>query len=204
MKKTVDRKNIAESAPTEQEQVRMKRKPEIDKEQTADDGLDGRRGAKDQMGVFFDRLRQAPEDYWDDHTLYLYRRFPRVARNGKPHYEATYRRAIDEEFLKGTHGSGAYLIKLNDSKKTIDQTSVEIQDISCPPKIDVRELVDCPENARFHELWPSVTGDKSTSATAANNGDAAVKELAGLLKTVLTQKGASETDPVKATLVDGH
>jgi hypothetical protein len=123
-----------------------------------------------------------------------------VARNGKPHYEATYRRAIDEEFLKGTHGSGAYLIKLNDSKKTIDQTSVEIQDISCPPKIDVRELVDCPENGRFHELWPSV--DKWGPAAAASNGDAAVKELAGLLKTVLMQKGASETDPVKATLVN--
>jgi hypothetical protein len=112
--------------------------------------------------------------------------------NDKPHYIGTHRSAVDEEFVKSTYGSGRYALRLNDSKGTIDSMSLEIQDLSRPPKLSPDELVDCPENAKYYKLWP--TEAKQKGADGVNANDSAVKELAGVLKMVPEKKEAGKDD----------
>jgi hypothetical protein len=93
---------------------------------------------------FFNRLAQMSDNEWDKHKVYVYRRWPRISRDDQPHYIGTHRQAIDEEFVKGNYGSGRYLLKLNDPKRTIDFAPLEIQDLTYPPRLAADELVDCP------------------------------------------------------------
>src|SRR5262252_2829259 len=78
---------------------------------------------------FFHRLAQLTSDDWDRNRIYVYRRWPRVARDGQPHYIGVHREALDEPFIKALYGSGHYLLKHNDPRHTIDQTALEIMDI---------------------------------------------------------------------------
>src|SRR5215471_19930749 len=55
---------------------------------------------------FFNRLAQMSQDDWDKCRVYVYRRWPRISRDDQPHYIATHRQAIDEEFIKMMYGSG--------------------------------------------------------------------------------------------------
>jgi hypothetical protein len=151
---------------------------------------------------FFQRLAQMTEDDWTRCKIYCYRRWPRVVKSGEPHYEATYREAVDEESIKRLHGSGRFLLRLNDQKRTIDQASLEIMDVNSPPKINPGELVDCHENSKFHELWPSAPSASKPTDGANANDSAAVRELVGLLKTLVTDRGKPETDEVKQTLIN--
>jgi hypothetical protein len=98
---------------------------------------------------FFNRLAQMTDGDWDRHRVYVYRRRPRISRDDQPHYIATHRQAIDEEFIKAMYGSGRYLLKLNDAKHTIDQAPLEIQDLAFPPKVSPDELVSCAENEKW-------------------------------------------------------
>jgi len=139
------------------------------------------------------------EDGWDRHRIYVYRRWPRISKAGEPHYVGVHREAIDEEFIKRLYGSGRYLLKLNDQRRTVDEHPLEIMDLNSPPKLSPDEIMDAPENERYFKLWPA-QGKKNPTDSSADG--AAVHELAGLLKTVIADRGKQETEDVKQTLVN--
>jgi hypothetical protein len=151
---------------------------------------DEKKEGKHSKDTFFDHLKQLSEDDWDRFQIYVYRKWPRITLNDKPHYIGVHRTPVDEEFIRSTYGSGRYAIRLNDSKGTIDSTSLEIQDLSYPPKVAADELTDCPENARYYKLWP--VESKKKAADGVNANDSAVKELAAVLKMVLEKKDAGK------------
>jgi hypothetical protein len=154
--------------------------------------------AKLSKGNFFHRMAQMTQDDWDRHRVYVYRRWPRISRDGQPHYIAVHREPVDEEFIKTMYGSGRFLLKLNDARHTIDQAALEIMDLACPPKVSPDELVDAPENERYHKLWPAEENKKPDG----NNDAAAVRELAGLVKLALGDKHKDEQGTVTKTLID--
>src|SRR5215831_3213650 len=57
--------------------------------------------AKQPKGNFFHKLAQLSEDDWDRHMVYVYRRWPRISKNGQPHYIGTHREALPGETIKG-------------------------------------------------------------------------------------------------------
>jgi hypothetical protein len=182
------------SSPDPQKGNRIERKSE------GANGRPHREALKAPAEGFFSRLGQMTEAEWEQHKLYIYRRWPRVSRDDAPHYIGAHRQAIDEEFIKGMYGSGRYLLKLNNQKRTIDNASLEIQDLAFPPKLSPDELMDCPENERYHKLWPAES-QKATATTANGSSDSAVKELAGVLKLILEKKDAAkEGDESKRAL----
>lgn len=128
---------------------------------------------------FFDRLRQMNEQAWDNHLVYVYRRWPRISRSDQPHYIDTVRQSIDEQWLLEHHGSGRYSLRLNDKRRTIDSYVSEVHDLNHPPKVQPEELVDCPENDRYWQLWPQPKADPAL-AEQQPDSDAvatAVREL---------------------------
>jgi hypothetical protein len=143
-------------------------------------------------------VAQLSSDDSDRHRLYIYRRWPRISKDGQPHYIGVHREGLDEEGIKLLYGSGRFLLKLNDAKHTVDQAPLEIMDLSAPPKVTPDELVECAENERYFKLWPPAA---PKPADGANGNDAAVKELVGLLKTVVVDKGKGEPDDVKNMLI---
>jgi hypothetical protein len=148
-------------------------------------------------GNFFNKLAQLTPEEWDRHRVYIYRRWPRISKTGEPHYVGVYREAIDEEFIKSHYGSGRYLLKLNNQRTTIDQAPLEIMDLASPPRVSPDETVDCAENEKFHKLWPAAAEKKP----ADGNGEGgAVKELVGLLKTVMADRTRPEHDDLQRTL----
>jgi hypothetical protein len=147
---------------------------------------------KHSKDTFFDHLKQLSEDDWDRFQIYVYRKWPRIALSDRPHYLGIHRTPVDEEFIRATYGSGRYAIRLNDAKGTVDSTSVEIQDLSRPPKVSPDELIDCPENARYYKLWPVEA--KKKAADGGNANDSAVKQLAGVLKMMVENKEAGKDD----------
>ena len=52
---------------------------------------------------FFDRLRQMTEQAWDNHLVYVYRRWPHISRSDQPHYIDTVSIA---RRTTATHNSG--------------------------------------------------------------------------------------------------
>jgi hypothetical protein len=125
---------------------------------------------------FFSRLAQMSDTDWERHRIYVYRRWPQITRDDSPHYIGVHRQAIDEEFVKNLYGSGRYLLKLNDPKRTIDQTALEIQDLAFPPKVSPDELVSCPENERYFRLWPQ------ESQKPAGNGSRQRDDVAEIIR----------------------
>ena len=170
-------------------------------EQTAPEKPKGHSAAEEAKlppkGNFFHRMAQMTQDDWDRYRVYIYRRWPRISKDGQPHYLAVHREAVDEEFVKTMYGSGRYLLKLNDPKRTVDQAPLEIMDLACPPKVSPDELVDAPENERYHKLWPAEENKKPEG-----NHDAAVRELAGLVKLALGDKHKDEQGTVTKSLID--
>ena len=131
--------------------------------------------------TFFDRLRQMTEQEWDNHVVYVYRRWPRISRSDQPHYIDTVRQSIDEQWLLEHHGSGKYSLRLNDKRRTIESYVCEVHDLNHPPRVQPEELVDCPENDRYGQLWPQLIDDPvSNKEHSPPDSDAvatAVREL---------------------------
>jgi len=134
---------------------------------------------QDSKPSFFDRLRQMTEQGWDNHLVYVYRRWPRISRSDQPHYIDTVRQAIDEQWLLEHHGSGRYSLRLNDKRRTIDSYVCEVHDLNHPPKVRPEELVDCPENDRYSQLWPQAKVDVVVAEEQLDAGPVAtaVREL---------------------------
>lgn len=130
--------------------------------------------------AFFDRLRQMTEQAWDNHLVYVYRRWPRISRSDQPHYIDTVRQSIDEQWLLEHHGSGKYSLRLNDKRRTIDSYVCEVHDLNHPPRVQPEELVDCSENDRYRQLWPQMSADPVSHKDQQGESDAvatAVREL---------------------------
>src|SRR5215469_4309633 len=81
--------------------------------------VDQDKRGKPSKETFFNRLKQLSDDDWDRFQVYVYRRWPRISVNDKPHYIGT-RTPIDEEFIRGNYGSGRYQLRINDAKGTVD------------------------------------------------------------------------------------
>jgi hypothetical protein len=125
---------------------------------------------------FFDIVRQIPEDRWDDHRIYIYRRWPRTSSFDAPRYIDQVRHPIDEQWLLEHHGSGRYGLRLNTNQGTIATHVCEVQDRARPPRVSPEEVIDCRENAQYFELWPPPE-EKQPPADASA---AAVKEMGRL------------------------
>ena len=80
--------------------------------------------------------------------------WPRIAKSDQPHYIGVVHQPIDELWLLENFGSGKYTLRLNNPRKTIETYVCEVHSLDKPPKLDPAELVDCPENERYHTLWP--------------------------------------------------
>jgi hypothetical protein len=197
-----DTEGEEDSEAPAQESKRRGRRSRLMEGKLASNGrhaADEKKEGKHSKETFFNRLKQLSEDDWDRYQVYVYRRWPRITLNDKPHYIGVHRTPLDEEFIRSTYGSGRYTLRLNDVKGTIDSTSLEIQDLSHPPKVAADELIDCNENARYYKLWPVEAKEKNADGTNAN--DTAVKELAGVLKMVLEKKDAGkDADEAKTAL----
>lgn len=138
---------------------------------------------------FFDRLKEVPEEAWDTHKVYIYRRWPRILKSDAPHYLETVRHSIDEPWLLQHHGSGRYRLRLNDQRKTVESFVCEVHDLKRPPRLDPEELVECPENERYFELWPEAA--KAVKAAEGDGGSdasaTAVRELGRIARQAQAQ-----------------
>jgi hypothetical protein len=137
--------------------------------------------------LFFDRLKAISEAEWESQrTLRIYRRLPAINRPGR-HYIEKLNCAIDEDYLLRKHGSGVYLVMLNDTKKTIDSATVQLYNPAYPPNVSLEELTDDPGNAPYLALLrrdpDGLKGDEGTAQTA-------VAALSGLLNKLVEQREA--------------
>jgi hypothetical protein len=147
---------------------------------------------------FFDLLQQQELDDWKRRKVYVYRVWPRLEKKDDAHYLTVISHPIDEEWLKQTFGSGRYMMLLRDSvlKKAIAQHTFSIHDIEYPPKLNSKEVLECEENARYYELWPSRSKEINGAAPKAgpNSADAAavaVREMGDLARQA-NDKGLDE------------
>ena len=100
---------------------------------------------------FLSRLAQMSDTDWERHRIYVYRRWPQITRDDSPHYIGVHRQAIDEEFVRNSYGSGRYLLKLNDPKRTID-TEIAFRRRSHAIDPKRRGLPRCGRRGRTTEL----------------------------------------------------
>ena len=137
-------------------------------------------GGEELKISFFDRLHQLPEEAWETHKVYVYRHWPRISRSDQPHFIDVVRQPVGEAWLLEHHGSGRYSLRLNDKPHTIDTLVAEDHKLDHPLKLKVEELIDCPENERYFELWPEKRKEAQAAGAADASGDAigtAVREL---------------------------
>jgi hypothetical protein len=166
--------------------------------------------AAKELPLFFDRLRQMTEDDWDRHLLYVYRRWPRINKDGGPHYLDKLRQPIDEQGLLERFGSGRYTLRLNSTAgKTLATYVVDLHNLAFPPKIEAIELLECTENERYLKLWPpkeKAAGKAEPDGSTHANSDPlteAVKQLSGISKQLLARGGALEENQ-REILLDAH
>jgi len=175
------------------------RTPVTDKDQGNQAEVNGATPAAEPKPTFFERLKQLSEGDWDAHQIYVYRRWPRINKSDAPHYIETVRHPIDEEWLLDHHGSGRYSLRLNDRRRTLESFVCEVHDLNRPPKTQPAEIVDCPENARYWELWPGKPGKATVSGTAtavdSAAATAAVTEMAAIAKQALQKAKETPAEP---------
>ena len=201
-----DQLDLDEGRTKEGHRKRRKSKPASGPAAVKTNGQPAPEEEKSPGVTFFQRAAQLSEADWDSHKIYVYRRWPRISKSGEPHYIATYREPVDEEFVKNMHGSGRYKLRLNDPKRTVKETALEIMDLNSPPKLSADELIDCPENEKYHKLWPSGSVVKPADGVTAADGAAAaaVRGLSDLAETVLEQtvkKGDANSSSTVADLL---
>ncbi|MCH8267997.1 MAG: hypothetical protein IH846_10795 [Acidobacteria bacterium] len=68
---------------------------------------------------------------------------------------------------------------MNDKRRTIDSYVCEVHDLNHPPKVQPEELVDCPDNDRYSQLWPQPKSDTAVDEEKLESGPVAtaVREL---------------------------
>jgi hypothetical protein len=162
--------------------------------------VNGSATAAEPKVSFFERLQQLSETDWDKHQVYIYRRWPRISKSDSPHYLEVVRHPIEEEWLLDQHGSGRYSLRLNDRRRTLETHVCEVHDLNRPPKVQPAELIDCPDNERYQELWPEKAEKKAPlvngTLSAADSATATLAaELAALAKQALQKPQAEPKAP---------
>lgn len=114
---------------------------------------------------FWETQKKIPDDEWGPRALiYLYRIEPRIDKGGSKHYIQVYKEPINEDKILMDHGSGKYSVLLNYRKpgetngKAIDSTTVAVNNIKFPPKVQPGDWVDSPENKSWE--WVKATFPK--------------------------------------------
>ena len=85
------------------------------------------------------------------------------------HFVAKYQRAIDEADLLEAHGSGRYLLMLNDARarKTIDRATVTVYNDQAPPRVRPEPIIAVPENEPWRHWVEEVQAAKAKTAATA-------------------------------------
>jgi hypothetical protein len=78
------------------------------------------------------------------------------------HFVAKYQRAIDEADLLEAHGSGRYLLMLNDARarKTIDRATVTVYNDQAPLRVRPEPIIAVPENEPWRHWVEEVQAAK--------------------------------------------
>ena len=114
---------------------------------------------------FFGLLQPATDDWWNSHTLYLYRQYPITDRRsaGKLLWIDKFAEPVDQERIMQLHGSGTYRLDLlHDGNKRVGTTSFRILNMDYPPVVPAGDWVDDPKNKDWEwcrpKLGPQVAG----------------------------------------------
>lgn len=134
---------------------------------------------EDQVG-FWEALAALDEKGWEHHSLYVYRVAPRIDTGGKA-YIAKYSTPVDEAQLLSEHGSGRYLLMLNDTaaRKAVAKLTFTAHHDDHPPKVRLDQVVDCPENGKWLAwLRNSEQSQRQSSDSPADGANTAVENIA--------------------------
>lgn len=157
----------------------------------------------------FQRLRwetfqqfQAQYPNWEGVSLYLYRLWPKIDRalgGIKHNYIDKFVEPVTETQLLREHGSGKYLLTLNDQNRPkqlqkVAETKIDLDDPDYPPRLNLKEVVvGHSDNQSFIEglkargLW---IGEEAMTG----NDSQAVTEMARLVRDV-TNKAVQKEEP---------
>jgi len=118
---------------------------------------------------FWQRLARMSEADWASHVIYCYRLAPKIDAGSDRHFIAKYQRAIDEADLLADHGSGRYLLVLNDTRarKTIDRVTVTVYNDQAPPRVRPEPIIAVPENEPWRHWVEEVQATKAKTAATA-------------------------------------
>jgi hypothetical protein len=115
--------------------------------------------AEQDIQEFFQLLQPVSDDWWNSHTLYLYRQYPITDRRaaGKLLWIDKFSEPVDQERIMQLHGSGTYRLDLlHDGNKRIGTTSFRIFNMDYPPKVPPGDWVDDPKNKDWEWCRPKL------------------------------------------------
>jgi hypothetical protein len=110
-------------------------------------------------------------------------------------YIATYQTAIDEATLLAEHGSGRYLVILNDTRlrKCVNKAIITVYNTQAPPRVRLQQLLAIPENDSWRTWLEEVEAAKPSKRESEVSEDAsggvaeAVRGMTEITQTALTQ-----------------
>ena len=166
---------------------------------------------------FWQRLARMSEADWQSHVLYCYRLAPKIDAGSDRHFVGKYQRAIDEADLLADHGSGRYLLVLNDTaaRKTVGRITVNVYNDQAPPRVRPEQIIPIPENEPWRHWVEEVQAAKAKAAAptqppvavevkqaplAETTAREAIRELAELSKKLLERRETSTLDQVQNDL----
>lgn len=162
--------------------------------------------------AFYQWLRGLTPEHFAQLGFYMYRTHPIIDRKPpKTKYIDCFSQVIDEQWVLETHGSGHYMIIVNDSgldkkTKTITTAHLRIQNPIYPPKVNMWDLdVNHPDNKMYVErciIDGKLKGDKTpmSEPNAATGGvgggnEALVMLLDKMISRMDRQQFANAKDP---------
>jgi hypothetical protein len=123
---------------------------------------------------FFALLKPAGDDWWNLHTIYVYRRYPITDRRGggKLNWIDKLSEPVDPDYLMKLHGSGIYRLDLlEDGNKKIAETEIRIVNKDYPSVIPAGDWVDDPKNKDWEWCRPRGVGTSGNSGTGLSADD---------------------------------
>jgi hypothetical protein len=144
-------------------------------------------------------------------NLYVYRLWPITDTRNPERFLCKLQEPIDEDWLLKNFGSGKYWLALNNAEGKHLRTHVSNpHNVAFAPRVAPQEVIESnPQNKLFFEIWAKREGHPAATQRAEQNGaevgngsDAAVKELASLVKLAFTGRPKEEVDGVTRSLID--
>lgn len=166
--------------------------------------------------VLYDYLATLKDEHWVQLVWYLYRVWPQIIRedDNKKYIECN-AIAFDEDYMLKNHGSGEYMLMLNDSgkpknAKTMLKAFIKLNDPDYPPMVNMAELdTSFPGNRTFVDKCIAkglLTVDKKPMNQTNNNqggmnSDAVITLLGKVIdKLDNSNKNNNQKDPTQDAL----